>query len=109
MKSGGQALIIGGMSIAILDTTIQDLKTHSNRGPAIKVILGGFIVTVTLLIVSDSQPELAESLALLILLATLFGPNGTALTDLVTKVTSGKVTTQTVAANTATGTHVIQS
>lgn len=81
-----------------------------------KIILGGFIVTVTLLVVSDSQPELAESMALLIMLATLFGPNGNALTDLITKLTTNptKVGNQVAAAahkgaTTTSGTNVIES
>jgi len=45
---------------------------------------------VVLLAVSDSQEELADSLAIIILLATLFGPNAGALATLITKLTGGK-------------------
>lgn len=91
-------MIIGCMAVAILDTTINDLRSNTNKSPAFKIILGGFVVTVTLLIVSDSQPEIAETMALLILLATLFGPNGTALADLATKLTTNPATVKAGAA-----------
>lgn len=83
----GQPIIIGCMAVAVLDTTIVDLRKSTNKSPAFRIILGGFVVTVALLVVSDSQPEIAETVALLILLATLFGPNGTALADLLAKLT----------------------
>lgn len=83
-----QSLIIGSVTIAALDTTIHDLtdKNKSN-GPSFRIVIGAFVVLIVLLAVSDSNEELADAFAILILLSTLFGPSGGALSDLIGKVT----------------------
>lgn len=83
-----QPLIIGSITIAALDTTISDLRLHeANKGPSFRIVIGAFVVMVVLLVVSDSNEELADAFALLILLSTLFGPTGGALSDLIERVT----------------------
>lgn len=108
-----QPLIIGAVSLAVIDTTIVDLKGSTSKSPTFKIVLGGFIVMVVLLALSDSQEELADSLALLILLATLVGPKGGALSDLLTKLTAGQIdptkTGQTVAQAAIKGQNIASS
>ena len=86
-----QPLIIGAVSLAVIDTAVSDLrKSTGAKAPQFKIIIGGFVVVVVLLALSDSQEELADSIAIVILLATLFGPNAGALATLITKLTGGK-------------------
>lgn len=84
-----QPLIIGCVSVAVLDTTINDIRgTPGTRAPAFRIIIGGFVVMVVLLALSDVNEELADGMALLIVLGVLFGPKGGSLSDLISKTTS---------------------
>lgn len=82
-----QPLIIGAVTLAVIDTTVNDLRKSSSKGPSFRIVIGGFIVAIGLLALSDYQEDLADGLAILILLTTMFGPNGGALADLLTRTT----------------------
>src|SRR3954466_14375373 len=85
-----QPLIIGAVGVALLDTTITDLTDHDTaNGPSFRIILGGFVVMVSLLALSDVSEELADSMAILILVATLIGPKGGALSKVINKAVGG--------------------
>lgn len=84
-----QPLIIGAVGVAILDTTITDLTDHNtSNGPSFRIVIGGFVVMVGLLALSDAAEELADAMAILILVGTLVGPKGGALSTLVSKMVS---------------------
>lgn len=80
-----QPLIIGAITIAVVDTTVADLRT-SNGGPKFRIIIGGFVVVITLLAVSDYSEQLADSFAILIVLATVFGPKAGGISEFLSKV-----------------------
>lgn len=82
-----EPLIIGSVALAVIDTTVGDLIDSNQRGPSFKVVIGGFIVTIVLLVVSEANEEVADGLAVVLLLATLFGPKGGALSTVIGKVT----------------------
>lgn len=82
-----QELVIGAVALAVVDTSISNLKKTTTRAPAMKIVLGGFVTVVALLLVSEASEDIADTVAVIILLSTLFGPTGGALADLVTKVT----------------------
>ena len=81
--------ILGAMTVTIAESTVASLSNKSGKMPATKIIIGGYLVTVALLIGSDINAEVAEGFALLIMLASVFGPNGTTLAKLITRVTGG--------------------
>lgn len=81
-----QPLIIGAITIAVLDTTVADLRSTTGNTPAFRIIIGGFVVVITLLAVSDYSEELADSFAILILLATLIGPKSGGISEFLSKV-----------------------
>ena len=83
-----QSIILGCMVVAVVNTTVVSLKDSARPAPAARILIGGWILTVGLLLGSDFQPELAEGIAVLILFGSLFGPNGTVLADVLTKATS---------------------
>ena len=84
-----QQLIVGSVAIAVLDATVSDLQANNaGIGPPLKVLIGGFVVVVVLLVASDFNEELADAFAVLLLLATLFGPKGGGITKLVLNVTT---------------------
>lgn len=87
-----QPLIIGAVTIAAIDTVITDLQSNDNKGPQFRILIGGFVVMVTLLALSDANEQLADSLALIILLATLVGPKGGALSKTIIKLTGNAET-----------------
>lgn len=85
-----QPLIIGAVSVAVADTVITDLRnTQTSNVPALRIIVGGVVVMVVLLAVSDSHEEIADSVAILILLATLIGPKGGALATTLNRLVGG--------------------
>jgi hypothetical protein len=84
-----QPLIIGAVTLAVADTAITDLRSNTAANvPAFRIIIGGFIVTVMLLALSDSHEEIADTVAILIVLTTLVGPKGGAVFQLLTKLTA---------------------
>ena len=84
---GTQAIILASMSVAVGNTVVSSLTTEQVRAPAPRILIGGFVATIGLLVASEAYPQIAESLAILIMLATLFGPNGTALVNTITRLT----------------------
>jgi len=82
-----QPVIAASMGAAVAVNTVAALKASDAPLPGPRLIAGGFIVTVSLLLLSEVQPNIATSLALLIVVASLIGPNGPVflkwLTDLV--------------------------
>lgn len=81
-----QPLIIGAISIAVIDTTVADLRTTTKNVPTFRIIIGGFVVVVALLAVSEYNEELADSFAILVLLATVFGPKAGGISSFLSKV-----------------------
>lgn len=81
-----QPLIIGAITVAVIDTTVADLRSTTGNTPAFRIIIGGFVVVVTLLAVSEYSEELADGFALLILLATVFGPKAGGISSFLSKV-----------------------
>lgn len=81
-----QPLIIASVTIAMADTAITDLRKSGASVPALRIVFGGVIIMVVLLAVSDFNEEIADSVAILILLATLIGPKGGALNTLLGKL-----------------------
>jgi len=74
--------------VAVIDTVVGDLISNDNKGPQFRIVIGGFIVLVTLLALSDFQEDVADSLAIVILLATLFGPKGGSLSKVLSRITA---------------------
>lgn len=83
-----QPLIIGAVGLAVLDTAVADLQSSSSKGPQFRIVIGGFVVMVGLLALSDYKEDIADGLAILILLTTLVGPKGGTIGTLVTKLTA---------------------
>lgn len=82
-----QPLIIASISIAVVDTAITDLrKNDTHQVPALRIVAGGVVVMVVLLALSDANEQVADSIAILILLATLIGPKGGAISTLLSKL-----------------------
>lgn len=86
--SPAQSIILGTMAITIIDATIGNLESSKARVPASRILIGGYLVTMVLLVGSEVSPSVAEGMSILIMLGSLFGPNGGALTQLVSKLTT---------------------
>jgi hypothetical protein len=86
-------LILASMAFVTVDTGIASLKKSgsASRIPPVRVLVGGWFTTVLLLVLAESQEKIADGLALLMLIATLTGPNNTALLTAISNVTTGKV------------------
>lgn len=83
-----QTIIVGCMVITVANAMVSNLTSSTTKGPAARIVIGGWVLTVGLLLASEAQPEIAEAFAILITMATLFGPNGEALVKL---ISSGNV------------------
>lgn len=70
-----QPYIVGAMVVAVADTALSGIINEGNRVPPMRVIVGGWAVTVGLLVLADNHDAFASAMATLILLATLAGPN----------------------------------
>lgn len=88
MMKPTQTYILGTMLITVADAAISNLvgEGGTSKAPAVRIIIGGWLVTVVLLVASDSQPDLVAGFATLIMLGSLFGPNGAASLKIVSKV-----------------------
>jgi len=76
------------MLITVADAAISNLvdEKGTSKAPAVRIVIGGWLVTVVLLVASDSQPDLVAGFATLIMLGSIFGPNGAASLKIVQKV-----------------------
>lgn len=83
-----QTIIVASMTVAVVNATVASLSKSQTKGPPARIIIGGWVLTVGLLLGSEAQPGIAESIAVLVLFASLFGPNGTVLADALTKATT---------------------
>jgi hypothetical protein len=81
-----QKLIVGCMVIATANTVFANMRRENKKVPAPRIVIGGFAVAIALLFMSELQSEFAEALALVILLASLVGPNGTEIINAVTNL-----------------------
>ncbi len=89
-----KALILGSMTVAVADATVNNLTRNTTaRMPSSRILIGGFVVSVGLLLLSDANEQIADTAAILILLAVLFGPNGGSLNRLVAGLTTSDIRT----------------
>ena len=89
--ANGKLLILGAMTVTVVETTVAALASDTaSKVAPVRILIGGYLVTVALLIGSDVNEEVAQAFALLIMLASIFGPNGTTVAKVVTRVTGGK-------------------
>lgn len=94
MKS--QAIILASMTVVTIDSGIHSLTSNKTaRVPESRIVIGGFLVTIGLLVFSEFNEELSEAMAILILLATIFGPSGGSLTKLVERLSKDGLTPST--------------
>lgn len=91
----GQTVIIVSTAVATGSTVVANLVSTKSRTPAPRIVLGGFALTVGLLVMSEFQPDLAEAFAILLMIAALVGPNGTELFKLVTRLSGYQPATST--------------
>lgn len=85
-----QKFILGSMALIVTNNVVANLANSEAKTPAPKIVIGGFALTVGMLIMSEFQPELARALVIVMLIASFVGPNGTALLNLITKLTQGR-------------------
>jgi hypothetical protein len=83
-----QKLIVASIAIATANTVFANMRKEDSKVPAPRIVIGGFAVAIGLLFLSELQSEFAEAMALVILVASLVGPNGTELVNAVTNLTS---------------------
>jgi len=80
-----QKLVLGAMAVGTTSTVVAQVrKDQKNQIP--RTILAGFVIAIALLFLSEGQTELAEAIAILIMIASLIGPNGTEIINLVSKL-----------------------
>ena len=87
-----QTVILASMTVAVSGNAISAVVESDNRSemaPAIKVGAAGLALTVGLLVVSEFQPKIASSVAILLMVASLLGPKGTALFDAIMRAVNG--------------------
>lgn len=80
-----QPLIVGSIAIGTTNTIINQIQKHEGSKLP-RTVFGGFAVAVGLLFLSELSDDLATSLALLIMVASLVGSSG-ALANLISKLT----------------------
>ena len=76
MANKSQAVILGCMAVSLTETLVGGVIGDVPHTSVIRTFIGGYVVTMGLLITSEMNPQFAESFAILILLASTFGPNG---------------------------------
>jgi hypothetical protein len=72
---GAKILVILGLGTAVISTTVSEIQ-NGHRAPSFYVPLGGALVAIPLLIMSDFEPNIAGGLALLILVSSLVYSGG---------------------------------
>lgn len=82
-----QKLVLGAIAVGTGSTVVAEIR-KDKKGDIPRTIFAGFVVAILLLFLSEGQEELADSLALLIMVAAIIGPNGTELIGLVNKLVS---------------------
>ena len=82
-----QNLVLGAISVATTSTVISEIrKDRKDQIP--RTVLAGFVVAIALLFLSESQGNLSDSLAILIMVAAIIGPNGSEAINLFNKLVS---------------------
>ena len=89
-----QTIILGSMAVAVGATVVSNLAKSKQRTPTPRIVIGGFVVTIGLLVTAEWQPGLAQGLAVLILAATLVA-NGDVLFATLTNLSGPKMGTAT--------------
>lgn len=83
-----QKVILAAMLVVVLTSALSAITDKKgSKYPPAKILIGGFGATVILLVFSEFKPGIARSLAILAMVASLVGPNGTVITDTLVKVT----------------------
>jgi len=80
-----QKLVLGAMAVGTTSTVVAQIR-QNDKGKIPRTVLAGFVVAIALLFLSESQAELADSIAVLIMVAALIGPNGNEIMGLVNKL-----------------------
>jgi inorganic pyrophosphatase/exopolyphosphatase len=80
-----QKLVLGAMAVGTTSTVVAQIRKNE-RGKIPRTVLAGFVVAIALLFLSESQTDLADSIAVLIMVAALIGPNGTEILGLINKL-----------------------
>lgn len=82
-------VILGAMTVAVADSALANMQRTKSPYPTAKIVVGGWVVAIGLLAISDRHPSFARTTALLIMFATLAGPNNTALLSTLSHATGG--------------------
>jgi len=85
-----QQIIVLSVGVATANNVVAN-ATKADSKPWFPVVMGGLGISVGLLIASEFQSEVATGFAVLILVASLIGPNGTALANLLVNLTGGSM------------------
>lgn len=91
MVKGSQSVVLGSMVLTVGNAALYDLSTSGRKAPAIKIMVGGFILTISLLALTDAQPAIGEGLAVLIAIGSVLGPSGDTLIKWLAKLSGVKV------------------
>jgi hypothetical protein len=94
-----QKLIVAAMAIATANTVFANMRRENKKVPAPRIVIGGFAVAIGLLFMSELQSEFAEAMALVILVASLVGPNGTEIINAVTNLVGSDQRVSQIAAS----------
>lgn len=92
-SSPAQSIILGTMAVTVIDAIVSNLQTTQSRVPASRILIGGYLATMILLIGSDVAPELAEATSILVMIGSLLGPDGGAFIKLISKASSKNILT----------------
>lgn len=88
-----QTVILSSMTIAVVAALTTNIASKSEtKGSPVRIVIGGYLVTVGLLLGSEVNEKVAEGFAILILTASLFGPNGDVFANLITRTVGGTPT-----------------
>lgn len=86
LMADAQMVILGSVGISVANNTVANLMRSNDRVPPLRPLVGGFFLASGLLVLSEFKPEPAKAIAILVLVASLIGPNGTALISLAEKL-----------------------
>lgn len=84
-----QPVILASMAVAVIDSSVGNLQRNpKSYVPPSRIIFGGFIITIGLLIGSEINGQVAEALAILIVLGSIFGPTGGGLAHMISHLST---------------------
>ncbi len=86
-----KTVILGAMAITIVNASVGNLVVSNTKVPTVSILIGGYLVTIVLLVGSEMNEQVAVALALFVLFGSLFGTGNTSLSSVITKlVTNAK-------------------